>query len=165
MFGSETNKKIARLSSALACMLCNTVDYENIIVTKEHVDVIVNFLKSIYDNNVFRLKDFAEEEKSFNIVVDKDTALLNDMYPKNVTLIDFLANNSRVGRNELVTISGLNKDNFTKVFNLLASRKFVKLDREQVIPTIKFRKTYRLLNKDFNLYDTENVNPNKSMFD
>lgn len=165
MFGSETNKKIARLSSALACMLCNTVDYENVIVTKEHVDVIVNFLKSIYDNNVFRLKDFAEEEKSFNIVVDKDTALLNDMYPKNVTLIDFLANNSRVGRNELVTISGLNKDNFTKVFNLLASRKFVKLDREQVIPTIKFRKTYRLLNKDFNLYDTENVNPNKSMFD
>lgn len=165
VFGSETNKKIARLSSALACMLCNTVDYENIIVTKEHVDVIVNFLKSIYDNNVFRLKDFAEEEKSFNIVVDKDTALLNDMYPKNVTLIDFLANNSRVGRNELVTISGLNKDNFTKVFNLLASRKFVKLDREQVIPTIKFRKTYRLLNKDFNLYDTENVNPNKSMFD
>ena len=165
VFGSETNKKIARLSSALACMLCNTVDYENIIVTKEHVDVIVNFLKSIYDNNVFRLKNFAEEEKSFNIVVDKDTALLNDMYPKNVTLIDFLANNSRVGRNELVTISGLNKDNFTKVFNLLASRKFVKLDREQVIPTIKFRKTYRLLNKDFNLYDTENVNPNKSMFD
>ena len=165
VFGSETNKKIARLSSALACMLCNTVDYENVIVTKEHVDVIVNFLKSIYDNNVFRLKDFAEEEKSFNIVVDKDTALLNDMYPKNVTLIDFLANNSRVGRNELVTISGLNKDNFTKVFNLLASRKFVKLDREQVIPTIKFRKTYRLLNKDFNLYDTENVNPNKSMFD
>ena len=165
VFGSETNKKIARLSSALACMLCNTVDYKNIIVTKEHVDVIVNFLKSIYDNNVFRLKDFAEEEKSFNIVVDKDTALLNDMYPKNVTLIDFLANNSRVGRNELVTVSGLNKDNFTKVFNLLASRKFVKLDREQVIPTIKFRKTYRLLNKDFNLYDTENVNPNKSMFD
>ena len=165
VFGSETNKKIARLSSALACMLCNTVDYENVIVTKEHVDVIVNFLKSIYDNNVFRLKDFAEEEKSFNIVVDKDTALLNDMYPKNVTLIDFLANNSRVGRNELVTISGLNKDNFTKVFNLLASRKFVKLDREQVIPTIKFRKTYRLLNKDFNLYDTENINPNKSMFE
>lgn len=165
VFGSETNKKIARLSSALACMLCNTVDYENVIVTKEHVDVIVNFLKSIYDNNVFRLRDFAEEEKSFNIVVDKDTALLNDMYPKNVTLIDFLANNSRVGRNELVTISGLNKDNFTKVFNLLASRKFVKLDREQVIPTIKFRKTYRLLNKDFNLYDTENINPNKSMFD
>lgn len=165
VFGSETNKKVARMSCALACMLCNTVDYENVIVTKEHVDVIVNFLISIYDNDIFRLKDFAEEEKSFNIVINKDTNLLNDLYPKNVTLIDFLANNSRVGRNELITVSGLNRDSFTKVFNLLASRKFVKLDREQVIPTIKFRKTYRLINKDFNLYDTGNVNPNESMFD
>lgn len=165
VFGSETNKKIARLSSALACMLCNTVDYKNVIVTKEHVDIIVDFLISIYDNNVFRLKDFAEEEKSFSLVIDKDTNVLNEIYPKNVTLIDFLANNSRVGRNELVTISGLSKDSFVKVFNLLASRKFVKLDREQVIPTIKFRKTYRLLNKDFNLYDTENVKANESMFD
>lgn len=165
VFGSETNKKIARMSSALACMLCSTVDYENIIVTKEHVDVIVSFLINIYDNNVFRLKDFAEEEKSFSLVVDKDTQTLNEIYPKNVTLIDFLANNSRVGRNELVTISGLNKDNFVRVFNLLASRKFVKLDREQVIPTIKFRKTYRLINKDFNLYDMTNSANNESMFD
>lgn len=165
VFGSETNKKIARFSSALACMLCNTNDYENVIVTKEHVDVIVDFLKSVYDNDIFRLKSFAEEEKSFNVVVDKDTLVLNEIYPKNVTLIDFLANNSRVGRNELVTISGLNRDSFTKVFNLLASRKFVKLDREQVIPTIKFRKTYKLLNKDFNLYDTNNTVSNESMFD
>ena len=165
VFSNETDKKIARLSSALACMLCSTNDYENIIVTKEHVDCIVSFLKSIYDNEIFRLKDFAMEEKSFNTVVEKDTVLLNEIYPKNVTLIEFLSNNSRVGRNELVTISGLNRDSFTKIFNLLASRKFIKLDREQVIPTIKFRKTYRLLNKDFNLYDTENININNSMFD
>ena len=165
VFGSETNKKVARLSSALACMLCNTGDYENVVVTKEYVDIIVDLLISIYDNSVFRLKDFAEEEKSFNLVVDKDTNVLNEIYPKNVTLIDFLANNSRVGRNELITISGLSKDSFIKVFNLLASRKFVKLDREQVIPTIKFRKTYRLLNKNFNLYDANNTTTNESMFD
>lgn len=165
VFGSETNKKIARMSSALACMLCSTVDYENVIVSKEHVDVIVNFLISIYDNSVFRLKDFTEEEKSFTVVVDKDTALLNELYPKNVTLIDFLANNSRIGRNELITVSGLNRDNFIRIFNLLASRKFVKLDREQVIPTIKFRKTYKLINKNFNLYDMSNNVNNESMFD
>lgn len=165
VFGSETNKKIARMSSALACMLCSTDDYKHVIVTKEHVDTIVSFVKEIYDNDVFRLKDFAEEEKSFNIVVEKDTQALNEVYPKNVTLIEFLANNSRVGRNELMTISGLNKDNFTRVFNLLASRKFVKLDREQVIPTIKFRKTYKLINKDFNLYDINDTNMNnESMF-
>lgn len=166
VFGSETDKKIARMSSALACMLCSTNDYENVIITKEHVDIIVSFIKSIYDNNVFRLRNFAEEEKAYNTVIEKDTILLNEIYPKNVTLIDFLANNSRIGRNELITISGLKREEFLNVFNVLASRKFVKLDREQVIPTIKFRKTYELLNKDFNLYDKTNiVKTNESMFD
>ena len=54
--------------------------------------------------------------------------MLQDIYPKNVTLLDFLANNSRIGRNELITMSGLSRDEFTKVFNILASRKFLKLD-------------------------------------
>ena len=153
VFGSETDKKIARFASALACMLVNTTDYENVIVTKDHVDYIINFIESLYDNNVFRLKEFANEEKSYNVVVEQDTQLLNDMYPKNVTLIDFLSNNSRIGRNELITISGLDRVEFNKIFNLLASRKFIKLDKDQVIPTIKFRETYQLIDKNFNLWD------------
>ena len=73
VFGSETDKKIARMSASLACMLCSTNDYKNIIVTKEHVDFIVKFLIKIYDNDVFRLKEFANEEKSYSIVVKEDT--------------------------------------------------------------------------------------------
>lgn len=153
LFSSETNKKIARMSAALACMLCSTNDYEHVIVTKEHVDTIVSFMLSLYDNEVFRLKEFANEEKSYKIVKEEDTKTLNEIYPKNVTLIDFLANNSRVGRNELITISGIDKDAFNKIFNLLAARKFIKLERDQVVPTIKFRETYRLLDRSFNLYD------------
>ena len=153
VFGSETDKKIARFSSALACLLCNTDDYEHVKVTKDHVDFVVSFIESLYNNKVFRLLEFSNEEKSFNVVVDEDTALLNEMYPKNVTLIDFLANNSRIGRNELITMSGLDRDAFNKIFNVLASRKFIKLDKDQVIPTIKFRETYNRLNRDFNLYD------------
>ena len=158
VFGSETDKKIARLSAALACLLCDTDDYIHVNVRKEHVDIIVNFLKNLYDNPIFRLKDFANEEKSYNIVTDEDSALLQDIYPKNVTLLEFLANNSRIGRNELVTMSGLTRDEFTKVFNILASRKFIKLDKDQVVPTIKFRNTYRNINKSFNLYDINKVN-------
>lgn len=153
VFGSETDKKIARMSAALACMLCNTTDLEHVNVTKEHVDVIVNFMKSLYDNYPFRLKDFANEERAYNIVKEEDTNLLNEIYPKNTTLIEFLANNSRIGRNELITISGLDRESFTKIFNLLASRKFIKLEKEQVLPTIKFRETYKLIDKSFNLYD------------
>ena len=158
MFGSETDKKIARLSSALACMLCSTDDYKHIIVTKEHVDYIVDFIKKIYDNGIFRLKEFATEEKSYVTVVEKDTQELEKIYPKNVTFIDFLANSSKVNRNELMTVSGLNKDEFSKIFNLLVSRKFIKLTKDLVSPTVKFRNTYRIMNKNFNLADVNNEN-------
>jgi len=148
LFGSETDKKVARMSAALACMLCNTDDYKNVKVEKEHVDYVVRFLKNIY-----RLKEFATEEKSYNVVVEEDKAQLERYYPNNVTFIDFLANTSKVNRNELMTVSGLNKDDFSKIFNFLVARKFVKLAKDMVVPTLKFRNTYRMMNKAFNLND------------
>lgn len=157
VFSSETDKKIARLSASLACMLCSTNDYKNIIVTKEHVDIIINFIRSLYDNNIFRLREFADEEKSYRVLREEDTQTLQEIYPKNVTMIDFLSNNSSIGRNELLTMSGLDRDKFTKIFNVLASRKFIKLNRDQVIPTVKFRNTYKLIDKSFNLYDMNNT--------
>ena len=164
VFGSETDKKIARMSASLACMLCSTLDYKHIIVTKEHVDYIVNFLKRIYDNNIFRLREFANEEKSYNIVVDTDTRELEKIYPKNVTFIDFLANTSKVNRNELMTVSGLGKDDFSKIFNLLVSRRFIKLNRDLVAPTVKFRNTYRVMNKSFNIADVSQTTDNMNVF-
>ena len=166
LFGSETDKKIARLSSALACMLCSTDDYVHIKVTKDHVDFIVEFIKKLYDNGIFRLKEFANEEKSYKEVNDNDTKELEQLYPKNVTFIDFLANTSKVNRNELQTVAGLSRDDFNKIFNVLVARKFIKITRDQVAPTVKFRKTYRLINKNFNIADINNTdNDEESVFD
>lgn len=164
LFGSETDKKIARLSSALACMLCSTEDYKHVIVKKEHVDYIVEFIKKLYDNQIFRLKEFANEEKSYKEVVDRDTKELESLYPKNVTFIDFLANTSKVNRNELQTVAGLNRDEFTKIFNILVARKFIKLSKDQVSPTVKFRSTYRLINKNFNLSDKTTIDESLNVF-
>ena len=154
LFGSETDKKIARFASALAVMLVSTDDYEHIKVTKEHVDYICEMLINLYDNPVFRLKEYAKEENMYKTVNENDTTDLQRFYPNNVTLIDFLGNVSKVSRNELMTVSGLNKDEFSKVFNFLVARKFVKLLKDQVAPTIKFRNTYKLLDKSFNLHDS-----------
>ena len=164
VFGSETDKKIARMSASLACMLCSTLDYKHVIVTKEHVDYIVDFLKRVYDNSIFRLREFANEEKSYNIVVDTDTKELERIYPKNVTFIDFLANTSKVNRNELMTVSGLGKDDFSKIFNLLVSRRFIKLNKDLVAPTVKFRNTYRVMDKSFNIADVANTTGNMNVF-
>ena len=164
VFGSETDKKIARLSAALACMLCSTSDYEHVIVTKEHVDYIVDFLMRNYDNGMFRLREFANEEKSYNIVVEQDTKDLELIYPKNVTFIDFLSNTSKVNRSELMTVSGLNKDDFSKIFNFLVARKYIKLSKDLVAPTVKFRNTYRIMNKSFNLADSNNITTTENVF-
>lgn len=165
VFGSETDKKIARMSAALACMLCNTNDTYQVMVTKEHVDFIVDFLKANYDNNIFKLTEFANEEKDYSRVVEKDTIVLNEIYPKNTILLDFLSRNSRVGRNELSIISGLDRNEFSKIVNLLVSRKFIKLDKDLIRPTLKFRETYKLINKDFNLYDISNSENMSNIFE
>ena len=110
------------------------------------------------------VEEFADEEKSYNLVVDEDTKQLETIYPKNVTFINFLANTSKVNRNELQTVSGLNRDEFTKIFNLLVSRKFIKMARDSVSPTVKFRNTFRLINKNFNLNDISKMDENLDAF-
>lgn len=153
LFGSETDKKLARISASLAIMLCSTDDYKNIIITKEHVDYICEFLKSIYDNEIFRLREFANEEKTFKIVMEEDTRLLNKLYPQNVVILNHLANISKANRNELMTVSGLDKNEFNKFINVMASRKFIQLKSDQILPTVKFRKTFKLIDKDINNFD------------
>lgn len=153
LFGPETEKKIARFSAALATMLCSTDNFENILITKDHVDYICNFIISLYDNEVFRLKDFADDEKEYNIIKDEDTKILEKIYPQNVIIINFMSHNSRASRNELQTLSGLERHEFSKLINLLASRKFIQLKNDYIIPTIKFRETYRIIDKTINNFD------------
>ena len=109
----------------------------------------------IYDNDHFRLKEYAEEQRAYAVVVEEDTNLLQTLYPKNATIIELLANKSRTNRNEMQIASGQDRDEFSKFFNMLVSRKFITLARDQVMPTEKFRATYKKINKSFNLSDVE----------
>ena len=56
------------------------------------------------------------------------------------------------------------RDNFSKIFNLLVSRKFVKMTRDTITPTVKFRNTYRVMNKSFNIADVSRTTDNMSVF-
>lgn len=158
LFGSETDKKLARFASSIATMLCSTDETNrNIIVTTEHVDYVYDFFIKLYDNDHFRLREYAEEQRAYSLVVKDDTATLQSLYPKNTTIIELLAGKSKTNRNEMMVASGQDKGEFGKFFNLLVSRKFIKLSRDQVMPTEKFRSTYRLLDKTFTLNDTESA--------
>src|SRR5699024_1837321 len=97
----------------LACMLVSSYDYKHIIVAKDHVDYVISFIKSIYDNECFKLKEFAQEERAHNKATDKDVQILEKYYSNNATFVDLLANNSRISRLELTILSGADNHKFS----------------------------------------------------
>lgn len=148
VFGTTTSKKLARLCVALASLvLSTTTDYENVVVTKEVVDYMVSYLKTIYTMDAFRLDAYKEEYDSYNEYKDEDIKALELMYPANSILFDFLSKQSRTTRSNLKTISGLEGDKFNPIFNKLVTFRFIRINMEVVYPTEKFRKVYPHINK------------------
>jgi hypothetical protein len=61
---ADARQKIARLSIALAARLGSfTEDWDGIVVLPAHVDVVVEFLQSIYDSENFAFDRWSEDQK------------------------------------------------------------------------------------------------------
>jgi hypothetical protein len=54
--------KLARLATALACMLYSTEDGHKVIVKPEHVEYIVEYLRSVYCSEALRYDKFSAED-------------------------------------------------------------------------------------------------------
>lgn len=148
VFGTTTPKKLARFSVALASLTLSTDEsFENIIVTKEIVDYMVEFLTTVYTDHSFRLDAYKQEYDSYNEYTNEDIKALEKIYPANTILLDFLSKQSRTTRGNLKTISGLEGDKFNPVFNQLVTYKFIRINMETVYPTEKYRKVYPKINK------------------
>ena len=148
LFGVTTSKKLARFCVALASLILNVDEtYENIIVTKDIVDYMVDYLVSLYDNNVFRLKEYADEYKSYSECTDKDIETLQTMYSKNATLFKYINGTSKTTRGNLMSVSGLEGSKFGAIFNKLISDKFIRINSDYIYPTDKFRKAFVKIDK------------------
>lgn len=148
LFGTTTDKKLARFSVALASLLMSTdANYDKVVVTKEIVDYMVQFLISVYDNNVFKLKEYKREFDSYSGITSVELNELQKLYPKNATMFEFLINQSSTSRANVRVISGLENDDFTKIFNQMTKHRFIRLSGETVFPTEKFRLGMEQINK------------------
>jgi DNA replicative helicase MCM subunit Mcm2 (Cdc46/Mcm family) len=148
MFGTTTPKKLARFVVALASLLVNVDEtYEKIIVTKEMVDFMVEHLMRTYTAPHFRLNDYKEEYDSYHSFTDADVKELQKLYVANSVLFDYLSKQSATSRNDIAAVSGLDRDLFGPIFNKLVSHKFLRMTRDTIFPTEKFRKVYRALDK------------------
>lgn len=150
LFGTTTSKKLARFCVALASLIMNVDEsYENIIVTKDIVDFMCEYLTSIYSSPVFKLREYTLDYRSYSEYTDKDVTNLQELYANNSTFIDFISTQNRTTRSNLISISGLENSKFSPLFNKMVAYKFIRLNNDNVYPTNKFRKVYSLINKSF----------------
>lgn len=140
IFGTEAWKKISRLAIAVAGYLVSTDDsYENIIVTKEHVDYAMDFFEKLYNNNTFRLKEYVEHERKYSTIDEEGIQVLQDLFIKCPALLLQLEQSAKTNKNTLQAATGLNADDYNKLMNQLTSSSFVQLSKYDIIPTERFR--------------------------
>lgn len=148
IFGTEAWKKIARLAIAMAGYLVSTDEtYENIIVTKEHVDAAVQFLIECYDNPTFKLKEYVEMERLYNTIDDDGVALLQDLFNQNPSILLQLERLSKTNKQNLMAATGLDQELYNKFMQRLTQGLFITFEGYDIIPTQRFRMGMSKINR------------------
>ena len=136
IFGTEAWKKITRLAIAVAGYVVSTDEtYENIIVTKEHVDYAVQYFISIYDNPTFKLKEYVDHEKSYSEINEEGIANLQDIYTKYPALVLQLEQSASATKQTLAATTGLSTDDLNKALSRLTSGLFIRFTNYDIVPT------------------------------
>jgi len=139
LFTTTTSQKLARFSVALATLLVSTDETNNLIVVKKDiVDYIYNWLISIYDNNIFKLREHKKEFDRYNTIDEVEIKELERLYVKNSVLLEYLASQSSTNQLNMRAVSGLEMNDFTVVLNTLVQLKMLKMTRNSVLPSRKF---------------------------
>lgn len=142
IFGTEAWKKICRLAIAIAGYIVSTDDtYENIVVTSSCVTAAVNFLKEIYDNPVFKLKEYVQHEKLFSSTDDEAVVLLQDIWNKTPGIVQQLEQYASVTKNMLAATTGLGNEELNRTLNRLTKGLFIRVSNFEISPTERFRLT------------------------
>ena len=148
IFGTELWKKIIKIAVAVAGYTISTNEtFEKIVVTEEHVTYAAEFLRSLYDNETFKFKEYVEEEMSYSEIDDDGISALQTLYNKNPVMIKHLENNSETSRNSLMSIATGEQKEANAFLNELVKSKFVRYEKHSIYPTQRFRKGLKHIDK------------------
>ena len=140
IFGTEAWKKISRLAIACAGYLVSTdPSYNNIHVLQEHVDYAVDFLVKLYDNDMFKLKEYVDHEKRYSTIDEDGVKILQEVFDKNAAFVLHLEQVPSTSKNALQAASGMENTEYNFQMNKLVSSMFVKFSKYDIIPTQRFR--------------------------
>lgn len=152
IFGTECWKKLCRLSIAVAGYLASTDEtYTKIVVKREHVAFAANFMRDLYVNDTFRLKEYVANERKYLEIDEAGVSVLQEMFIGCPQLLLFLDENAQATKQDLDTVIGLSKDESTGFQSRLVRGAFITLHGSTWIPTTRFRKGMKLINRDCSL--------------
>ncbi len=147
IFGTEAWKKLTRLAIAIAGYTVSTDEtYENIIVTEEHVTLATRILVGLYDNETFKLGTYVENERKYKVPSAESTLALTAIYGKSPALIKELEVHAEVSKSALSSVTGLANDDLNPIIQQLKEHYFVTAKGNDIIPTVKFRKSVGEIN-------------------
>lgn len=148
-FGVEAWKKIARVAVACAGATFSTDDGVHLIVKREHIDWSAEFLRKCYDNDLFRLREYAKDRRALDETNESVNQLMQSLI-RNYRIVVYTIQQSTtpVTMYNLQAISGLDRDKFTSVINLLSTNFLIKVGRDGVEATRRFRQAMDVLKRN-----------------
>ena len=149
VFGTEAWKKLSRLAIAIAGYLVSTDEtYQNIVVTKEHVQYAVNLFEELYDNPTFRLREYVLNERKYNDIDADGVELLQQLYIKIPQMLLILEQESSPSRNTVLAAAGVDANTYNGFMSQLIKGYFVRLNGSDILPTERFRKGMKQINRN-----------------
>lgn len=139
-FGVEAWKKLARIAVACAGATFSTEDGERLIVKREHIDWATEFLRRCYDNDLFRLRDYARERKMLDETNESVNQLMQSFIRNHKVMVNAIQQaTTPVPMFNLQAMSGLERDKFNQVINALSANYLIRVTKEGVEATRRFR--------------------------
>jgi hypothetical protein len=152
IIGHEGAKKIARMAISVAacCFSCDGTG-ENIIVTKDHVDWVYKYLISLYDNPVFRLREFVERERTFTSVDDSIIQRVANLMKKHPIIVSELLLQPECNLNTLQTLSAVSREDFSKIVSEMHKCGLIQPTRNSMIKaSMRLRKAVQINRSTYN---------------
>jgi hypothetical protein len=166
-FGTEAWKKLARVavSCAANCFSVGADDYNYLSVRKEHVDWAANFLSRCYDNNLFRLRDYARERRSYTETNEAVNTIVAGICRTNPMVVKALLNTTtHMPMGNLKAVSGLDEQDWRGLINNLSAHNLVQISANGATATRRLRLAVDAYREDYHKthmipLSKEGVNP------
>ena len=146
--GVEAWKKLARIAVACAGATFSTEDGAVLIVKREHVDWAVEFIRQCYDNDLFRLREYAKERKMLDETNEAVNQLMQGLIRNYKTMMNSIHQaTTPIPMFNLQAISGLDRDKFNFVINSLSTNSLIRVTKDGVEATRRFRQSIDAVKK------------------